>query len=242
MLALWLPPCIYDRLHNAKPGECIWEPSLNKEFVIVIAAIGHHGSCLVMMFCYIKVFIFMRKHRRPLSILASQCAPGMYTSQVSVLEFSVDALEGGQSAVLNTPVFVGPRLHQDKDEFAQKNRSDQEISVSYDGLEASASQQSCSNAHDKVPKTSFKSAALRRQKRERAIFVTLTYIIIGYAICWVPFHVVFDISALCPSCVPRGVFAVTFWMTYINSAINPFLYNFSTPEFRQTFRRLLCRK
>lgn len=240
MLALWLPPCIYDRIHNAKPGECIWEPSLNKEFVIVVATIGHHGSCLVMMFCYIKVFIFMRKHRRPLSILASQCAPGMYTSQVSVLDYSVDATEGGQNTVLNTPVFDGPGYLQDKDVFVQKNRSDQETSVSYDALEASTSHQNCRNTHDKLPKT--KPVALRRQKRERAIFVTLTYIIIGYAICWIPFHVVFDISAVCPSCVPRDVFAVTFWMTYVNSAINPFLYNFSTPEFRKTFRRLLCRK
>ena len=242
MLALWLPPCIYDRLHNAKAGECIWEPSLNKGFVVVVAIIGHHGSCIVMMFCYLKVFLFMRKHRR---IMASQDAKRVPNSQVSVLDYSNDNassnyIQSGHTAMLNTSVFEatdGPQTQAETshEKFSQEY---QNKTVRQDALEVPILYKRY-DGKNTIPR--IKTERLRRQKRERAIFVTLTYVVIGYAICWVPFHVVFDISALCPSCVPRGVYAVTFWMTYINSTINPFLYNFSTPEFRRTFRRLLCR-
>ena len=77
------------------------------------------------------------------------------------------------------------------------------------------------------------------ERRERKVFVTLTYIIFGYMICWVPFHFVFDLSAVEPSLVPEIVYTVTFWMTYLNSTVNPFLYNFSSPEFRKAFKKIL---
>ncbi|XP_050409341.2 alpha-1A adrenergic receptor-like, partial [Patella vulgata] len=61
MVALWLPACIVDRIKNAADKVCIWEPSLNPEYVFVIALIGHHGACFVLLFCYLQVFFFMRK-------------------------------------------------------------------------------------------------------------------------------------------------------------------------------------
>ncbi|XP_005111180.1 alpha-2A adrenergic receptor-like [Aplysia californica] len=82
----------------------------------------------------------------------------------------------------------------------------------------------------------------KRERREVRVFVTLTYIIVGYLICWVPFHIVFDVTAYDEKLVPEAVYDVTFWMTYVNSTINPFLYNFSSPEFRNAFRRMVHRK
>ena len=58
---MWLPPCIQDRLRNSEDDVCIWEPSENREFVIVIAVLGHHGPCLTIVVCYIRVFLAMRK-------------------------------------------------------------------------------------------------------------------------------------------------------------------------------------
>lgn len=81
----------------------------------------------------------------------------------------------------------------------------------------------------------------RRTSREMRVFVTLTYIIIGYLVCWVPFHFVFDLTAFDPDLVPRVVYDTTFWLTYVNSTINPFLYNFCSPDFRRAFRKILCR-
>ncbi|GFO14446.1 alpha-1a adrenergic receptor [Plakobranchus ocellatus] len=96
----------------------------------------------------------------------------------------------------------------------------------------------------KTNKNSEASIAERRNKREMKVFVTLTYIIVGYLVCWVPFHIVFDIQAVDASIVSTNVYNATFWLSYLNSTINPFLYNFSSPEFRQAFKKIFvgCKK
>ncbi|GFR77872.1 muscarinic acetylcholine receptor [Elysia marginata] len=96
----------------------------------------------------------------------------------------------------------------------------------------------CRRKNTKTVRMSEATKAEKRNKREMKVFVTLTYIIVGYLICWVPFHVVFDLQAGDPALVPKAVYDVTFWMTYINSTINPFLYNFSSPEFREAFKKI----
>ncbi|KAK0064044.1 alpha-2B adrenergic receptor, partial [Biomphalaria pfeifferi] len=81
-----------------------------------------------------------------------------------------------------------------------------------------------------------------RASRERRVFMTLTYIIIAYLVCWVPFHFVFDITSLDPEAVPKVLYDFTFWMTYVNSTINPFLYNFGNSEFKQAFKKIVSRQ
>lgn len=236
MLALWLPPCIHDRLHNARPGECIWEPSLNKGFVIVVAAIGHHGSCFVMLFCYLKVLKFMCRRRKIVG--TTDCRTSIGRGRFSAIGTEYVS-SYGQTAMLNTSVFIASDDKIPSLEGSNSTEKKTNLSVKQEVL-AVPSTYTGQMTQNTAP--SLKSDKVRRQRRDKAIFVTLTYVIVGYAVCWIPFHVVFDISSICPSCVPDGVYNVAFWLTYLNSTINPFLYNFSTPEFRRTFRKLLCRK
>lgn len=57
-IIIWVPAFIVDRVANSKSNECIYDPALNKEFVVVVAALGYHGSTAAMLFCYIKVCSF----------------------------------------------------------------------------------------------------------------------------------------------------------------------------------------
>ena len=79
----------------------------------------------------------------------------------------------------------------------------------------------------------------KKEDKERRAFIILTYVILSYLVCWVPFHVVFDISAVDPSLVPDFVYRSTFWLTYFNSTLNPVLYAYSSPDFRRAFKRIL---
>ena len=234
MLVLWLPPCIYDRIHHAMPGECIWEPSLNTGFVVVIAIIGHHGSCIAMLFCFLKVLMFMYKRRRIMAAEKGSSDPAVATDTASGC---------GKTTMLNSSVFLTSDSKvsslEPNDTTPQEDQAN--ITTRRDTLEVPTSHTGGNNTKT-LPTHAPNSENFRRQKRDRAIFITLTYVIIGYAVCWIPFHVVFDVSSICTSCVSRGVYDLAFWMAYINSTINPFLYNFSTPEFRRTFKRILCRR
>ena len=234
MFALWLPPCIHDRLHNAKAGECIWEPSLNKDFVVVVAVVGHHGSCFIMLFCYIKVFLFMCQRDQEM----------MLESKTNKTEISVVDVDQKNSSLPYPDEHIDAHITS-----SASGKVPGDVKACYSQEKQAGSTNRTQIKDDRFMQKPYNIDNFRRikrdrmhshrQKSDRAIFVKLTYVIIGYAVCWIPFHVVFDISSLCPSCVSRGVYDVAFWMTYINSTINPFLYNFSAPEFRRTFKRLL---
>ena len=81
-----------------------------------------------------------------------------------------------------------------------------------------------------------------RADRERKTFVTLSYIIVAYVVCWVPFQLVYDTSIVRPDLVSDNLFTITFWMTYVNSFINPFLYAFSSKDVRDAFRKIILCK
>ncbi|XP_048252632.1 muscarinic acetylcholine receptor M3-like [Haliotis rufescens] len=237
MLILWLPPCITDRIAHSEPGVCKWEPSENKAFVIVIATVGHHGACVIQIFCFLKVFLFMKKRAKlgPLSkpITSSKPKPSVH-----------------EDANSRTPILLDPaklQASQANNDAHDNPSSVSTISVVHD----------CDNPTSTVetglpaqPSTSLKppnphsnkSDHSSTDKRERKVFVTLTYILVGYMICWVPFHIVFDISAFDPEAVPEVIYTITFWLTYLNSTINPFLYNFSSPDFRRAFKKILTCK
>nr|KAG5697453.1 hypothetical protein BaRGS_029344 [Batillaria attramentaria] len=80
----------------------------------------------------------------------------------------------------------------------------------------------------------------KRNRRENQTLVTLRYILTAYILCWVPFYVVFDISAFCPEVLPDLLYTVTFWTSYMNSTINPIIYSSSNEDFRRAFREI-CR-
>lgn len=50
-------------------------------------------------------------------------------------------------------------------------------------------------------------------------------------------------DTLCWSCnVPEPMFAAFFWLGYINSCLNPFIYACTSKHFKRAFQRILCRK
>jgi len=219
MLILWVPPWILDRVRFSEPEVCYFDPSLNKEFVFVVATVGHHGAFFIMIFCYTYVFIFMRKRRK-----------------VAAPTFNYPA---------------GNRVSKNISDQESSHSNSNPKSISYIDTRATIMSQVSSNqgsSHLQVPEQDRKlnataststSSKFNRAVREKRVFVTLTYIIIAYAILWLPFHIVFDVSIHDPALVPEQVLNWAFWMAYFNSTINPFLYNFSSPEFRKAFKRLL---
>ena len=76
----------------------------------------------------------------------------------------------------------------------------------------------------------------------RKAFITLSYIVIAYVVCWVPFQFVFDVSLARPEAVSGDLYTAMFWLAYINSGLNPFMYAFSSPDFRGAVVRMIrCR-
>lgn len=219
MLCLWVPPWLLDRLRHSRPGECFWDPSLNPELVYIVAVLGHHGSFCIMMFCYTRVFIFMRQRSKATDTSRGHRDTALGSSRRNIMT------EDEVSKAQPTPSFIaGNSTFQHETEHE-------------------------SISHLRVPEVGTSQTQQRRPgsgdsrfTRERRVFVTLTYIIIGYCILWLPFHIIFDITIYKPDLVSEQLWNVAFWMTYFNSTVNPFLYNFSSPEFKKVFRNILRRR
>ncbi|XP_046845576.1 D(1A) dopamine receptor-like [Xenia sp. Carnegie-2017] len=74
---------------------------------------------------------------------------------------------------------------------------------------------------------------------------SLGVVMVAFVICWSPFFVFSFFFKYCEKCLPwlmerPAIPAVTKWLHYLNSALNPILYTMFNPSYRVVFRRLIA--
>ncbi|KAG7228740.1 hypothetical protein INR49_008518 [Caranx melampygus] len=82
-----------------------------------------------------------------------------------------------------------------------------------------------------------------RLSRDKKIAKSLAIIVCTFGICWAPYTLLMIIRAACSGkCVADHWYEITFWLLWLNSAINPFLYPLCHSSFRRAFSKILCPK
>jgi len=82
-----------------------------------------------------------------------------------------------------------------------------------------------------------------RLSRDKKIAKSLAIIVCIFGICWAPYTLLMIIRAACSGeCVANYWYEITFWLLWLNSAINPFLYPLCHNSFRRAFSKILCPK
>uniref|UniRef100_A0A8C6WQ75 Histamine H3 receptor n=1 Tax=Neogobius melanostomus TaxID=47308 RepID=A0A8C6WQ75_9GOBI len=82
-----------------------------------------------------------------------------------------------------------------------------------------------------------------RLSRDIKIAKSLAVIVCIFGVCWAPYTLLMIIRAACSGeCVEHYWYDITFWLLWLNSAINPFLYPLCHSSFRRAFSKILCPK
>uniref|UniRef100_A0A8D2LZ77 Histamine H3 receptor n=1 Tax=Zonotrichia albicollis TaxID=44394 RepID=A0A8D2LZ77_ZONAL len=80
-----------------------------------------------------------------------------------------------------------------------------------------------------------------RLSRDKRVAKSLAVIVCVFALCWAPYTLLMIIRAACHGhCVPYSLYEISFWLLWVNSAINPVLYPLCHMSFRKAFIKLLC--
>lgn len=81
-------------------------------------------------------------------------------------------------------------------------------------------------------------------KRENKTTQTLSIVVGGFIVCWLPFFILYLITPFLPNKPPAitTLNTILTWMGWFNSAMNPFIYAFYSVDFRAAFWRLTLRR
>ncbi|XP_071296425.1 histamine H3 receptor-like isoform X2 [Agelaius tricolor] len=80
-----------------------------------------------------------------------------------------------------------------------------------------------------------------RLSRDKRVAKSLAVIVCVFGVCWAPYTLLMIIRAACHGhCVHHSLYEISFWLLWVNSAINPVLYPLCHTSFRKAFIKLLC--
>ncbi|NXI46058.1 HRH3 protein, partial [Galbula dea] len=80
-----------------------------------------------------------------------------------------------------------------------------------------------------------------RLSRDKRVAKSLVIIVCVFGLCWAPYTLLMIIRAACHGhCVHYSLYEASFWLLWLNSAINPVLYPLCHVSFRKAFIKLLC--
>ena len=82
----------------------------------------------------------------------------------------------------------------------------------------------------------------RASERIKKLSKTLFIVIFTSLACWIPSVVLYCVHSLCPECVPFFVVGIFNLCRLVNSLLNPIVYCFRIPMFREALKQVLRRK
>ena len=88
------------------------------------------------------------------------------------------------------------------------------------------------------PDSRSKQSLLRDRKTARSLAILVGI----FLLTWAPYEICAMVNPMCDFCIPGTVFDIVFWLLWVNSTINPFLYALLQVRFRRAFVGILqCR-
>ncbi|CAK1540976.1 unnamed protein product [Leptosia nina] len=246
--AITCPPMLgwYEPDHN-QGGVCRYNQ--NAGYVVFSAMGSFFLPMIVMVYVYARISCVVARRHQQLASTANKCTKKGHLSCIRTESDSgSDKLSLRQSASKQTSK---ASKHSDSTEHRcpccfrtekrQKYKKDKERESKFSNeFKANYKYRSSRRTHSIRDHENNRVSSLRRETKTAQ---TLSLVVGGFVACWLPFFLYYLMTPFIPSdYVYPVLMCILTWLGWFNSAINPFIYAFYSPDFRLAFWRLTIKK